>query len=93
MATFFEYKCKGCGYTVEANPKGKDMVMMGEIHSYLCQDCKEIVEVLYEYGKKPEKIVYPECGSEHLQKWNPETGKCPKCGGDLKKTDVVLMVD
>ena len=53
MATFFEYKCKGCGYTVNANPKGKDMVMMGEIHNYLCQDCKEIVDVLYEYGKKP----------------------------------------
>ena len=30
MATFFEYKCNGCGYTVNANPKGKDMVMMGE---------------------------------------------------------------
>lgn len=30
MATFFEYKCKGCGYTVNANPKGKDIVMMGE---------------------------------------------------------------
>ena len=29
MATFYEYKCKGCGYTVNANPKGKDMVMMG----------------------------------------------------------------
>ena len=68
MATFFEYKCKGCGYTVKANPKGKDMVMMGEIHSYLCQDCKEIVEVLYEYGKKHEKIVCPECGSDHLLK-------------------------
>ena len=54
MATFYEYKCKGCGYTVKANPKGKDMVMMGE---------------------------------------NPKTGKCPKCGGNLEKTDVVLMVD
>ena len=30
MATFYEYKCKGCGYTVNANPKGKDMVMMGD---------------------------------------------------------------
>ena len=30
MATFYEYKCKGCGYTVKANPKGKDMVMMGD---------------------------------------------------------------
>ena len=53
----------------------------------------EIVDVLYEYGEKSEKIVCPECGSEHLQKWNPKTGKCPKCGRDLEKTDVVLMVD
>ena len=30
MATFYEYKCKGCGYTVKANPKGEDMVMMGD---------------------------------------------------------------
>ena len=30
MATFYEYKCKSCGYTVNANPKGKDMVMMGD---------------------------------------------------------------
>lgn len=56
MATYFEYKCKKCGHTVNANPKGKDMVMMGEVHNYLCSECKEIVDVLYEYGKKPEKI-------------------------------------
>ncbi len=93
MATYFEYKCKSCGHTVNANPKGKDMVMMGEVHNYLCPDCKEIVDVLYEYGKKPEKIVCPECGSENLKKWNPKTGKCPKCGGDMEKTDTVLMVD
>ena len=45
MARYYEYKCKGCGYTVNANP------------------------------------------------WNPKTGKCPKCGGVLEKTDIVLMVD
>ena len=31
MATYFEYKCKGCGYTVNANPKGEvktDVVLM-----------------------------------------------------------------
>lgn len=25
MATLFEYKCKKCGYTKSANPKGHDM--------------------------------------------------------------------
>ena len=93
MARYYEYKCKGCGYTVNANPKGHDMIMMGEQYTYHCEKCQEIVHVLYPYGEKPEKIVCPECGSGNLKKWNPKTGKCPKCGGDMEKTDVVLMVD
>ena len=39
MASYKEYECEGCGYTVAANPKGKDMVMMGEVYNYLCPDC------------------------------------------------------
>ena len=69
------------------------MIMSGELYSYLCEDCKEIVDVLYPYGEKPEKIVCPECGSENLKKWNPKTGKCPKCEGKMEKTEIVLMVD
>ena len=93
MANYKEYKCEGCGYKVAANPKGKDMVMMGEIYSYLCPDCKEIVDVVNPHGEKPEKIVCPECGGDKLEKWNPKTGKCPKCGGDMKATGVCLCVD
>ena len=51
------------------------------------------MSVLYPYGEKPEKIVCPECGSEKIEKWNPKTGKCPKCGGDMKATGVCLCVD
>lgn len=93
MGKYKEYKCKNCGYTVYANPKGKDMLMMGEVHNFLCPECKEIVDVLYPYGKKPEKIVCPECGSENLQKWNPVKGKCPKCGGKFEETGMIMMVD
>ena len=46
MASYKEYKCEGCGYTVTANPKGKDIVMMGEVYTCLCPDCKEIVDVV-----------------------------------------------
>lgn len=70
-----------------------DMIVSGELYSFHCEDCKEIVDVLYPYGKKPEKSVCPECGSENLKKWNPKTGKCPKCGGEMKKTDITLLVD
>ena len=31
MARLFQYKCKSCGYTVAANPKGKDILMSGEV--------------------------------------------------------------
>ena len=92
MATYFEYKCKGCGYTVNANPKGEDMVMMGELYSYHCMDCNEIVDVSCGHGEKPEEIC-PKCGSGNLKKWNPRTGKCPKCGEKMEKTDMVLMLD
>lgn len=93
MARLFEYKCKGCGYIKAANPQGHDMIMSGELYNYLCEDCMEIVDVFSPHGEKPEKIVCPECGSENLKKWNPRTGKCPKCGGDMKKTDIVMYVD
>ena len=45
MATYKEYKCESCSYTVAANPKGYDVVMMGEIDSYMCEDCHEIVNL------------------------------------------------
>ena len=93
MATYFEYKCKGCGFTKAANPKGHDMIMSGDLYTYLCEDCKEIVDVVYPYGEKPEKIICPECSLENLKIWNPKTGKCPKCEGEMEKTNIVIMVD
>ena len=68
MATYYEYKCKGCGYTVNSNPKGKDMVMMGELYSYHCKDCNEIVDVSCAHGEKPEEIC-PKCGSKNISYW------------------------
>ncbi len=93
MAIYKEYKCEGCGYTLAANPKGKDMVMMGETETFLCPDCKEIVDVVYPYGEKPEKVVCPDCGGDQIQKWNPIKGKCPKCGGNMKATGVQMCLD
>ena len=43
MATYKQYQCKHCGYTVEANPKGHDLTMAGEVYTYLCKECREIV--------------------------------------------------
>ena len=88
MAKYKEYKCESCCYTVAANPKGHDVVMMGEVCSCKCADCNEIVDVL-----TSEKTVCPECGSDKLVKWNPIKGRCPKCGKKMKETGVIMMVD
>ena len=94
IATYKQYQCKHCGYTVEANPKGHDLMMAGEVYTYLCKGCREIVDVLtFPLGEKAEKIKCPECGSEKLELWNPRKGKCPKCGGKLEETGMVMMVD
>ena len=80
MATYFEYKCKGCGYTKAANPKGKDMVMMGEVHNYLCPEVKKpptftcqrlptfvyLKSNLYENTKKSSDIAEQILGRGHL---------------------------
>lgn len=94
MATYKEYQCKRCGYTVEACPEGHGTVMAGEMYSFLCKECREIVDVLtFPYGEKAEQIKCPECGSEELESWNPIKGLCPKCGGKFKETGMIMMVD
>ena len=88
MAEYRVYKCESCGYTVEANPKGHDRVMMGEIYSNMCQECHEVFSYM-----APDETVCPECGSEKIVRWNPIKGKCPKCNHKMKETGEILRVD
>ncbi len=66
MAEYKEYKCESCCYTVTANPKGHDIVIRGEVYCYMCEECREIGDVL-----TSEKTICPNCGSVKLVKWNP----------------------
>ena len=93
MADYKEYKCGGCGYTIMTSPKGHDRVMMGEVYTYLCPDCKEIANEICLHGEKPNIIICKKCGSKRLRKWNPIKGKCPKCGGKMLDTGGWICVD
>ena len=93
MATLRGYKCMGCGYEIMASPEGHDYLMMGKFTHFLCRKCRDIVEVHVHYGEEMGKPVCPNCQSEELEKWNPVTGKCPKCGRELKGTREVIFAD
>lgn len=93
MAYLNGYKCEECGYEVFANPKGHGLLMLGEIFCFACKNCRHIVNVNVAYDEMPKKFICPDCGSENLEKWNPITGKCPKCNGVFRKTGTVLLED
>ena len=92
MACLKEYKCK-CGYKIAASPKGHDYLMMGEFYHFLCKKCRDIVRVDVPLFEKPKNPVCPHCGSEELERWNPISGRCPKCGNKLKETGIAIMID
>lgn len=89
MATWFSYRCNKCGYEVNTSPDGSYMLMSGEYQNYSCADCKEIISLDPESELSQ---VCPECGSKTIEKWNPKTGKCPKCGGTMKKVPGTMML-
>ena len=84
MARYYEYKCKSCGYTVYANPKGEDMVMMGELYSYHCMECNEIVDVSCGHGENLRKSAQS-VALEILRSGTPELGNVPSVGRKWRK--------
>lgn len=91
MAELFSYKCKKCGWSIFAPPKGKDVLMSGELAFFLCQDCKNVFSSTSEFGQEMDKKC-PECGSANTVDWKPKD-KCPKCGEALKKQEEVILAD
>jgi len=52
MASYKEYLCKNCGYMVSACPEGHGTIYAGEMYTFLCKECREIVDVLtWGFGK------------------------------------------
>ena len=95
MATLRTYRCKSCGYEVQAEPEGHFALMSGEYYMFSCKDCKEIVEIsAHSLSQMNYAVHCPECHGENLSTWNPIEGHCPKCGGPLEEDpDEIIMAD
>ena len=86
MARLDLYKCSKCGWGIYAPEKEKDYLMMGEMHFFMCKDCKEVFDTTVEHGtvERVENVRCPECGGANIVGWKPKDN-CPKCGGRLEK--------
>ena len=70
------YICNICGYSVESSG-GHDIGMMAVIDTYICTDCKEIVEVLV--GQYGETFIPDPITGEVTQNKDFDYYKCPEC--------------
>ena len=93
MAELHLYKCKDCGWEIEATPDGGGFLMFGGLAYFLCKECKHVYEHTFELGHEDEiNTKCPECGSTNTTNWKP-TDKCPKCGGDLENQGLSCLMD
>lgn len=64
MATFYRYRCKGCGYEVNTEPSGFYALFSGQYYNFKCSICKDIVSLsasdLYEmeYARASEYTAF-----------------------------------
>ncbi|MDD3647523.1 MAG: hypothetical protein PHS44_03440 [Candidatus Dojkabacteria bacterium] len=98
----YNYKCKSCGYEISsAPPNTLDRGFVSIFRAELCNDCKEVVQVLKdldrssvrykpEFEEKCKFLICPRCEGTNLNKWE---GKCPKCGKGMKKVNTDKIWD
>jgi len=79
MGTQYMFKCIKCGYQVTSSG-GKDYGMLAVVDTYICQSCKEIVDVCVgEYGETYNKEDLP---AKKMSGFDLDFYKCPICHSD-----------
>jgi ferredoxin len=94
MADIFTYKCKKCGWCVNASPNGVGVLMSGDgIEYFVCPKCKKVVTLSFSDDTPTNRILKcPICGCENIFMWKPEDF-CPKCGGELHNEGLYCIMD
>lgn len=91
MAWKHTYRCDNCGYTAEIY-EGRGYFRQ-KITPIVCTECNSIrnivvggiiADVAPSFGSEVGRLC-PKCGNDDIRIWDMHT--CPKCKGEMKKTD------
>lgn len=109
MASLRKYRCKKCGYEIDAPERGYDTWFSGTYFYFKCKDCKNIYRRnIQEWNSISENMNFfdritiyskvkrcPLCESyENQFLWNPIEGHCPKCDSyPLDALDIFIDAD
>ena len=93
MAELKLFKCKKCGWSIEAPSEGADFLMDGILDYYVCHDCKHVFGKSYAFGTDYEGVeTCPNCSGKNTDAWKPTDG-CPKCGEELEDKGFTCIMD
>lgn len=87
MGTKYEFRCKECAYAATVSG-GLDCGLVAVVRTMVCEDCKEIVDVLVgKYGEEgptgdpaydKDLNVCPICQRRRVRPWSVSRS-CPRC--------------
>ena len=102
MGKAYNYKCDNCGYSAIVSG-GRDFGFVAVVKTMICEDCKNLVDVLIgrhgkdgatgdiEYDRKLN--ICPICAGKNLKAW-PTNHTCPRCSANMIRSrngsDVIL---
>ena len=101
MGTKFEFVCQQCGHSAEVSG-GRDVGMVAVVQTMVCQDCKELVDVLIgkqgregptgdpDYDRNLGRC--PRCEGVGLITWD-DSRPCPRCDSEMIKGGTIALWD
>ena len=93
MAEIKKFKCKKCGWSIEAPKDGADFLMDGLLACFVCGDCKHVFIKSFALGIEVDgREMCPTCNSCNTKDWKPADG-CPKCGSELTDKGIICLMD
>jgi hypothetical protein len=93
MAELKKFKCKKCGWSIEAPKDGADFLMDGLLACFVCGDCKHVFIKSFALGIEVDgREMCPKCNSCNTKDWKP-ADNCPECGGELENQGLYCLED